>query len=69
MTEKLTAHKAIIKDLKSKIASVGLKIVHLESELQKLEAEIEKADIAQTKQDVQFIQDMRKSVFNCAISL
>ena len=68
LTRKLTEHKAIIKNLKSEIASNELKIVDLEAELQKIETEIQKADIVQTKQGVQFIQDMRESVFNCAMS-
>ena len=68
LTRKLTENKAIIKDLKSEIASNELKIVDLEAELQKIETEIQKADIVQTKQGVQYIQDMRESVFNCAMS-
>ena len=65
-TAKLTEHKAIVSDLKCEIAFSELKIVYLETELRGLEAETEKAGIFQTKQGVQYMQDMRQSVFSCA---
>ena len=55
LTGKLTAHKAILEELNSEIASNELKIVDKENELQKLEAERETADVVQTKHVVQFI--------------